>query len=319
MKHRVAVVIVHYRTPRLLMDCVESLKPELDPQRDVIVVVDNASPDGSAAQLRDVSGIKLIESQKNLGFAGGNNIGIQSVEADYYMLLNPDTVVRPGAVSTLLAFLDKNPQAAMVGPLLESLDGKPQLSTFGYHTPLGELLIGANIGVVTRLFKSAVVYGQIPQHSCRVEWLAGACLLIRNEVIRRVGLLDARFFMYYEEVDFCRRARKLGFDCWYEPAARVAHLEGQASGIASGQARKRLPRYWFESRHRYYRKHFGYLGVMAADVLWMIGHTMDTVRKWVSGISHSNVAVSETRDFIRYESEFLSRGMPAPAHLQSSS
>lgn len=318
MKYRLAIVIVHYRTPGLLADCVESLRSEVDPQRDAIVVVDNASPDGSGAKLRDLAGIKLIESQKNLGFAGGNNIGIQAVEADYYMLLNPDTVVRPGAVRTLLQFLENNPQAAMVGPLLESLDGRPQLSTFGYHTPLGELLIGANIGIITRMFKRAVVYGEIPKESRRVDWLAGACLLIRSEVIRRVGLLDARFFMYYEEVDFCRRARKLGFDCWYEPSARVAHLEGQASGIASGQARKRLPRYWFESRHRYYRKHFGYFGVMTADVLWMIGHAMDTVRKWVSGISHSNVAVSETRDFIRYETEFLSRGMPAPAHLQSS-
>lgn len=319
MKYRLAVIIVHYRTPKLLIDCVQSLKPEIDPQKDIIIVVDNASPDGSAAQLRDISGIKLIESSKNLGFAGGNNIGIQAVEAERYLLLNPDTIVRPNAINTLMTFLDTNPQAAMAGPLLESIDGQPQLSTFGYHTPLGELLIGANIGMLTRLFKSAVVYGPIPDQTRRVEWLAGACLLIRSEVIQRVGLLDARFFMYYEEVDFCRRAHKLGFDCWYVPGAKVAHLEGQASGIASGQARKRLPRYWFESRHRYYRKHFGYFGVMSADILWVIGHTMHNIRKWISGISHSNVAVSETRDFIRYETEFLSRGMPAPAHLQSSS
>lgn len=319
MKYRLAIIIVHYRTPALLLDCIKSLRHEIDPQRDVIIVVDNASPDGSATQLRQISGIRLIESPNNLGFAGANNIGIQAVDAERYLLLNPDTVVRSGAIQILHDFLDRNPQAAMAGPRLESLDGHPQLSTFGYHTPLGELLIGANVGVLTRLFKSAIVYGQIPQETCRVEWLAGACLMIRSEVIRRVGLLDARFFMYYEEVDFCRRARKLGFDCWYVPQARVAHLEGQASGIASGQTRKRLPRYWFESRHRYYRKHFGYLGVMAADILWMIGHTLDIARKTLSGISHSNVAVSETRDFLRYECEFLSRGMPVPSHLQTSS
>lgn len=312
-----AVIIVHYRTPALLADCLASLRPELDPAHERIIVVDNASNDGSLETLRQMPGIELIASEANLGFAGANNLGVRAVKAKHYLLLNPDTVVRPGAIALLRRFLESHPEAAMVGPRLEYPDGTPQLSAFGDPTPIGELIRGANIGVLTRLLKRWEVYGEIADRPMAVDWVAGACLLIRAEVFAAVGLLDDGYFMYYEEVDFCRRARRAGYPCWYLPTAHVVHLVGQASGVTSDWERRRLPRYWFESRHRYFRTHFGYFGALAADLLWLTGHGLMRLRRRLTGVSRSACARCETSDFIRHEMRHLTAGLPAPAHVRT--
>jgi GT2 family glycosyltransferase len=310
---RIAVVIVHYKTPGMLIDCLQTLAPELDAARDRVLVVDNASGAADVDALRPaISGnITLMESAKNLGFAGANNLAIRHVldhgGADYYMLLNPDTLIRPGAVSTLLRFLETHPQAAAVGPRLEERDATPQQSAFGQVTPVSELVRGATMGPVSRLFKKHGVYGEIHDQPHPTHWLAGACVLMRSAMIERVGLLDDGYFMYFEEVDFFRRAarenaRHGNLETWYEPAAHVVHLVGQASGIVRGKPkeRKRLPAYWFESRHRYFRKHFGYAGMIGADMLWFGGHTLHSIRKLFTGVSHAAVAQKETTDLLRH-------------------
>jgi hypothetical protein len=106
--------------------------------------------------------------------------------------------------------------------------------------------------------------------------------------------------MYFEEVDFFQRAKIAGAETFYEPAAHVVHLVGQASGVTVAPGQKRLPAYWFESRHRYFRKHFGYAGMLAADVLWLTGHALDRVRKLVTRTSHAPVAKCEARDLLRH-------------------
>jgi len=309
MNRRIAVIIVHYRTPGLLRDCVASLQPQLDAARDEIIVIDNASPDGSAAELRNLSGITLIEHPHNVGFAGGNNIGFDHVRlgggADYILLLNPDTVLRPNAVRTLLNFLESHPACGMVGPRLEHPDATPQLSAFGEQTPIGELIRGANIGPLSRLLKRWQVYGDIQSHAHRCDWLAGACVLMPWAVVEKVGQLDAKFFMYFEEVDYCRRARAAGFEIWHEPAAHVVHLVGQASGVTDAWSAKRLPAYWFESRHRYFRKHYGWLGAAIADLAWLTGHAAMRIRRLLTGVSHSPCAQRETRDLLAHEWRFL--------------
>lgn len=310
---RIAVIIVHYKTPGMLVDCLNTLTPELDPLRDRVVIVDNASGETGLAPLRPAIGgnISLIESDRNLGFAGANNLGIRQTlatgGADYFLLLNPDTLIRPGAVGTLLRFLEEHPQAAAVGPRLEEPDATPQQSAFGPVTPMSELVRGATMGPISRLFKKYGVYGEMHDHAHRTHWLAGACVLMRASLLERIGLLDDRFFMYFEEVDFFRRAaqenaRNGGLETWYEPAAHVVHLVGQASGIVRGKPkeRKRLPAYWFESRHRYFRKHFGYPGMLAADLLWFAGHSLHVMRKLLTGASHAAVAQRETTDLLRH-------------------
>jgi len=314
-RRRYAVVIVHYKTPGMLKDCLATLLPELDPALDEVVIVDNASGDES---LRDIAllansskAVTLLAHPKNVGFAGGNNVGIRHVlesgGADYWILLNADTLVRPGAIATLRRFLDQYPDAACVGPRLEYANGTPQLSAFGDPTPISELVRGSNIGFLSRLLKRWEVYGVISQTPCRADWVAGACVMLRDEVIQRVGLLDDRYFMYFEEVDYFRRARKLGFQTWYEPAAHVIHLVGGSSGVTTNWSAKRLPSYWFESRHRYFRKHFGYLGMIAADAAWLIGHLLMRLRRLLTGVSHSAVAKSETRDLLRHSARQILR------------
>ena len=314
-ERRVAVVIVHYKTPGLLIDCIETVLPEIDPARDEVVIVDGASGDEHVAKIRhlqEAEGVTLIEAQKNLGFAGGNNIGLryllQSGGAEYVMLLNPDTLVRPGAFARLREFLETQPQSAMVGPRLEHPDGTPQLSAFGDQTPISEFTRGANVGPVTRMLKRWEVYGEIRDEAHPADWLAGACVLMRGEVLERVGLLDDGYFMYYEEADWFRTARRMGYRAWHLPDAHVVHLVGRSSGIVNEEkGAKRLPAYWFESRHRYFRKQFGYLGMVAADGAWLCGHAINSLRRLATGVSHSAMARSETRDLLRHSVREIGR------------
>lgn len=311
---RLAVIIVHYKTPGMLRDCIATLLPEIDAARDQVIVVDNASGAEHLAALQpglEHPAVQLLASEKNLGFAGANNLGIQQVlaagGADFFLLLNPDTLVRPGAIATLLAFLEAHSDVSLVGPRLEFPDGSPQLSAFGDPTPISELVRGANIGPITRLCRRWEVYGEVKDAPHRCDWLSGACVLMRRSVVDRVGLLDAGFFMYYEEVDYFRRARKAGFHAWYEPAAHVVHLVGQASGVEWQKAAKPLPAYWFESRHRYFRKHFGYFGMVAADGFWLTGHILTRLRGLFTGVSKSILAKHETRDMLRHSLRALFR------------
>jgi GT2 family glycosyltransferase len=309
---RTAVVIVHYKTPTLLKECIATVLPEIDPMQDRIVIVDSASGEADVAAIRELAklpAVTFIESSTNVGFAGANNLGIHHAlrfgKPDYFLLLNPDTLVRPGAFTTLRAFLDNHADAACVGPRLEYPDGTPQLSAFGDHTPISELLRGANIGLLARMLKRWEVYGQIQNEPHRADWLAGACVLLRSSVLDEIGLLDDGFFMYYEEADFFRRARKGGLRAWYEPAAHVVHLVGQSSGVTKNSAAQRLPAYWFDSRHRYFRKHYGYLGAVAADSAWLMGHGLMRLRRFFTGVSHSAVAHAETRDLLRHSARRL--------------
>jgi GT2 family glycosyltransferase len=159
---------------------------------------------------------------------------------------------------------------------------------------------GASIGPIERVLRRWRVHGPIIDVAQRADWLSGACVLARREMFNKAGLLDDGFFMYYEETDFFRRAGKLGLQAWYEPKAHVVHLVGQSSGIKILPGEKRLPGYWFESRHRYFRKHFGWIGTLLADYFWMNGHVLDRLRKLLTGTSHAASAKHELRDLLRH-------------------
>src|SRR5690606_36121347 len=118
--------------------------------------------------------------------------------------------------------------------------------------------------------------------ACRTDWVAGASLLVRREVFADIGLLDEGYFMYFEEVDFCRRAENAGWSCWYEPESRVVHLVGKSSGIGdSDRPRRRMPGYWFESRRRYFRAHLGPVRRTLADLAWASGFGLYRLRSWI--------------------------------------
>ncbi|HEX7479655.1 MAG TPA: glycosyltransferase family 2 protein [Polyangiales bacterium] len=300
---RLCIVIVNYKTPGLVMDALASLVGQLDATTDQVVVVDNASGDDSPERIE--AGIasrgyaawaKLIRSDRNGGFSAGNNVGIRSCQARYYLLLNSDTIVRPGAIATLLAQAEAHPEVGISGPRLEWPDGSAQISAFRDHTPVSELLAAAKTGPLSKLLRSYEVAADVTDQSVQAQWVSFACALIRREVIEAIGLLDEGYFMYFEDADYCRAARAAGFAIRYFPSAHVVHLRGGTSSVKRQvAARKRPPRYLYASRARYYRKGYGVSGLWAANLLWHAGRTLSLGRELV-GHKAPHICEKEWRD-----------------------
>ncbi len=292
------VVIVNYRTAGLVLDCLRSLDPEVaaQPPGSVrVVVADNASGDGSAERIKEAiashgwSGwARLQPNSRNGGFAWGNNATIRPAldshqPPDFFWLLNPDTVVQPGALASLLDFMSLNPKAGLAGSRLEDPDGSVQRSAFRFPSVAAEIDNGLRLGVATRVLSRRIVAPEPPEAASTTDWLSGASLMVRREVFEAIGLMDESYFMYFEEVDFCRRAARAGWHCWYVPESRVIHLVGQASGLNPHQQNRRRAEYWFKSRRRYFLKHLGAARTLAADGLFMIGFATWRLRRRVQG------------------------------------
>ena len=281
---RIAAVLLNYRTPNLILNCLRTLVPEIDPRRDAIVVIDNASRDGSVQKIRDAltkeswEAVRLIEASRNGGFAAGNNLGIRAVEARASLLLNSDTLIRSGAVAQLWETLQSQPRIGVLSPRLEWPDGTPQISCFRLHTPWSELIAGSGGGGVGRIVARWEVPIEIRNEPFEPQWTSFAAVMIRHEVLEDVGFLDEGFFMYYEDVDYCRRVRDQGWQIWHEPRARVVHLRGGSSPVkALTAARKRRPAYYYAGRRRYFRKAFGPMGLVSANSLWTLGRAFSWV------------------------------------------
>jgi len=287
---RLAIIVLNYRTPEMVVDCLDSLQGELGPGM-VTVVVDNASGDGSADRIEAHvarSGYegwaRVLRSPVNGGFAAGNNLGIRSVSAENYILLNSDTIVRPGAIAGLLQGLTENPSAGIIGPGLEGRDGTLEKSCFRFPHPVSELIRAAGTGLVTRMLRRYDVPMELSQVPVEVDWLAFACVAIRGVVLEQVGLLDEGFFMYYEDIDYCQKVRAAGWKILYWPKPRIVHLMGGSSNITSSDhSRRRPPRYLYEARARYFSKYHGGAGLLAANALWMAGRAISRTRELVEG------------------------------------
>lgn len=284
---RLAIVIINYRTPKLVIDCLGSLENEITVNRDCVVVVDNCSGDNSVDQIEQAitdhqwsQWVKLIPSPVNGGFSAGNNLGIQAVNAEAYILLNSDTIVRPGAIASLLAAMQSHPGVGLISPRLEEPDGTPQISCFRDSSPITEFIRAAATGVITQLLKRYDIPIPVSDEPIEPDWTAFACVLIRAEVIKQVGLMDQGYFMYREDNDYCRRARNAGWKILYWPTARVVHLVGGSGSVQSDLAkRKRPPAYLYASRSRYFAKHYGQAGLLMANLLWLAGRTISLSRE----------------------------------------
>jgi len=279
---RVLVVIVNYRSAELTAQCLRSLAGEVTPQV-TCTVVDNASGDGSAERIAaaiEAGGwawAHLLPLERNGGFAFGNNAAIRAALAkdaapDYVWLLNPDTIVQAGALAALVGFLSAHPQAGIAGSKLLAEDGSAHSSARRFPSVLSELEAGMRLGVLSRLLANRVV-AIPPRDECHeADWVPGASMCIRREVFESIGLFDEAYFLYFEEVDFCLRARRAGWSCWYVPESRVVHLTGRTTGVTDPARRPgRLPEYWFESRQRYFSKNHGPLTALLANAARTLG------------------------------------------------
>jgi N-acetylglucosaminyl-diphospho-decaprenol L-rhamnosyltransferase len=290
MRTELAVIILNYRTPDLVVGCLDSLRPEMDAGIRVIVV-DNFSEDGSADRIeshitRAAYGdwASVLRSPANGGFAAGNNLGIRAISADAYVLLNSDTLVVPGALAGLRDALKNHPRAGMIGPSFEGSGGQSEQSCFRFPHPVSEFLRAAGTGLITRALRRYDVPLPYSDSPLEPDWIGFACVVIRREVIDQVGLLDDSYFMYFEDVAYCHKVRAAGWTILYWPEPRVVHFMGASSHISSSDTTRRRPaRYFYESRARYFADRFGVPGLVAANLLWTAGRAISLSRELVEG------------------------------------
>lgn len=232
-----SIIIVNWNTEDLLRSCLESIYNETKNITYEIFVIDNASSDSSLEFITNqFPQVKLIRNNINSGYAKACNQGIKISKGKYILLLNPDTVILNNALEKLISFADKTPSAGIFGPKLINKDGSLQLSCRIFPKVF---------------FKSYML--KIENAIANVDWLVGACLLIRREVINDVGYIDEDFFMYGEDMDFCYRAKKRGWNCLFYPLSEVLHV-GNVSGDKKWGI-TRIPKAWYGSTLKFHKKH----------------------------------------------------------------
>jgi len=241
----VSIIIVSYNARVDLERCLESLRASPPSTSHEIIVVDNQSSDGSVEAAAKWPSVRVIETGANLGFARATNVGIRASGGANLLLLNSDTVVPPGAIDRLLAELARDPDVAVVGPRLIDAAGRAELSYGRMIGPFNELrqkMRSRRPALVERLTRR--------RHS--PDWVSGACLLVRRVDADSVGLLDERFFMYTEDVDFCAAIRRRGRRIVFTPDVEVVHLRGRsvAAVPAATAAAYRRSQIAFYEKHR---------------------------------------------------------------------
>ncbi|WP_341211789.1 glycosyltransferase family 2 protein [uncultured Limimaricola sp.] len=275
---RLLTVILNWRTPEMTLRATESALVAMQGIEGGIVIVDNDSGDGSEAMLREAvetrgwgSRVRVVQSGHNGGFGAGNNVGIAAGlsdggRADFVYILNSDAFPKKAAIRALLAHLQAHPAAGLAGSLIEDPDGTQHMAAFRFPSLLSEIEGPMRFGPVTRILSRHSVWMGVPERTGPVDWVAGASLMIRNELLDAIGGFDETFFLYFEETDLCRRARKAGFETHFVRESVVLHIGSVSTGLSEW---RRVPDYWFASRRHYFRKHHGALGAAAATMLHM--------------------------------------------------
>jgi GT2 family glycosyltransferase len=251
---RLSIVIVTYNSKPDIQACLASLTAHAPSCDHEVLVVDNASADGTSEAVRaQWPAVKVIDAGGNLGFARASNLALRLSSGELYLLLNPDTTVQSGAIDHLVAALDSDPAAAAAGPRLIDEHGVAELSFGPMVSPLGELrqklLVTAHR---RRLAPASAVVERMTSMRREVDWVSGACLLARRADAEAVGLLDERYFMYLEDVDFCAALRSRGRRILFVPGAEVVHRRGQSrrsAASATEQAYRRSQIAFYEKHH----------------------------------------------------------------------
>jgi GT2 family glycosyltransferase len=248
-----SIIIVNWNTRDLLVRCLQSIYGTIDSLAFEVIVVDNASTDGSVAAARELfPKVQIIENHQNVGFAGANNRAAAISQGRYMLLLNSDALLLPDTAHKMFDLAEANPQAGIIGAQLRNLDGSFQASHTAFPNLWLEFLILSGLG--------RLLFGRwYPSHGPEddkgpqiVDYVEGACLLVRRSAFEQVGGLDVGYFMYAEEVDWCYAMRAKGWQVWYQPTARVVHLGSGSSRRRSTQRETDL----YRSRITFFRKHY---------------------------------------------------------------
>jgi N-acetylglucosaminyl-diphospho-decaprenol L-rhamnosyltransferase len=305
----IAVVIVTYKTAQLTIECLRSLEAErkTDGINLRVFVVDNDSGDAPTIEAAVKTNgwapwVTLVAAPRNGGFAYGNNLGIKhaydAAPPDYVHVLNPDTEVRPGAIGSLIRFMEANPKVGIAGSSYEYVDGRDWPIAFRFPTLMSEMSYGLRTGVVSRLLRRWTVARPMTKLDQPADWICGASMMIRPAVLEAIGGFDENYFLYFEETDFCWRAKQAGFSTWYVPESRVMHIMGQSTKVTDDKPTlERYPSYWFDSRRRYFAVTFGVGYAMIIDIVAAMAHCMGLIKSIV--LRHNRIP-HYVRDLLRH-------------------
>lgn len=269
----VSIVIVSFNSMSLLETCLTSIRSQTRQSSYEIIVVDNASSDGTGQMLRQkYPWVILIANGYNRGFAQANNQGFSKASGRYFFMLNPDTVILDRAIDRLVAFMEAHPGVGICGPKNVGREGQLQFNcdqfpsvwnSFCSYAGLHSLFQGS-----PRCSRSQMRFFDYASIR-RVDRIMGCSLMIRADLFKRLGGLDDQYFMYFEETDFCYRARRLGYQVVFVPFAVIIHFGGESSQAVAHQPvfYKTVYSYFFRSQYRFYRKHYGFLPMLAIRAL----------------------------------------------------
>lgn len=279
----VSVVIISFNTREVLGECLQSLARESGGLRVQIIVVDNGSRDGSIEMVRaDFPSVELIVSPENLGFGRANNLAFEQARGRYIVLLNSDAFLTPGSLRRSVEHMDADPRVGLGGGRLIGRDGSSQPSARRFPTLVTDIFVYS--GLADRYARSRIFgcYNRTwadPMQPAEVDWVPGAYSILRPEAIGPAALgapepFDPRFFLYFEEVDLCRRIKAAGYSVWYWPDIVVIHIGGESSrqlkSLQMSRVGTQLTLWRMRSTLLYYRKHHGLssLGARLLEVAW---------------------------------------------------
>ena len=274
---RVLCVILNWRTPEMTLRATEAAIAAMEGIEGAITIVDNDSQDGSFEAMTAVAAgwprVRVLQSGRNGGYGAGNNFGIRAglpdgTRPDYVYILNSDAFPAGDAIRALVDFLDAHPEVGFAGSHIHGEAGEPHTTAFRFPSIAGEFEGAARTGPISRLLRAWVVAPDLPVVTTRVDWLAGASVLMRRDVLDQVGLFDEAFFLYFEETDLCRRAALAGWPTFYVVESRVMHIGSVSTGMKGW---RRVPEYWFRSRRHYFEKNHGRVYAMGATLAHVAG------------------------------------------------
>lgn len=289
---KVSVVVVSFNTRDLLRDCLHTFDREADAIPYQLIVVDNASRDGSADLIAaEFPNAILIRSAHNLGFAAANNLGFQHATAPFIVLLNSDAFVKPHTLQRAVHYMETQPKTALAGAKLVGQQNEWQPSARMFPSLLNHFLM---LSGLSGKFRQSRFFGRAdrtwadPNQAAAVDWVPGAFSIVRRDVLEHIQYFDERFFLYYEEVDLCRRIRDAGYDIWYLPDLEVIHIGGESSrtveNTTMSQHGAQINLWQIRSALLYFYKHHGSQG---AKRWYLLEKKWHQLRYWKNRGQHT--------------------------------
>lgn len=287
---QVLTVILNWRTPEMTLRATEAALLALKGIAGALVIVDNGSGDGSfermAAEVatrgwdKGPQAVRVLQSGRNGGYGAGNNFGMRAglpdgAKPDFVCILNSDAFPEPEAIGVLLDHLRRHPDTGIAGGFIYGPDGAEHRSAFRFPSIAAEFEAQVRFGPVSRLLDRFIVAQPVPKATTRVDWVSGAGMILRQSMLDQIGGFDETFFLYFEETDLCKRAAIAGWKADFVREARVLHIGSVSTGASDW---RRVPRYWLDSRLRYFTKNHGRAYACAATASHMAGAVLWRLR-----------------------------------------